>query len=218
MDSVFLSYGRADFFFVQLAQLKLEQAGIRVWADTLSLRPGDDWKLEIDRGIDSSTALIVLLSPDAMQSSYVTYEWASAMGKGKPIVPVLVADCQRHPKIEAIQHVDFSNPTSQPWEILEERIREVLAQAERPEDDYDSGPGAPPVVAQAGAADTFEPVASQIIGYLDRRGFRMMSFERVRSSINSELSDEWLAELVRNRPDVFRIARIKGGKKGLARR
>jgi hypothetical protein len=41
-------------------------------------------------------------------------------------VPVLVADCQRHPKIEAIQHVDFSSPTSQPWEILEERIREVL--------------------------------------------------------------------------------------------
>lgn len=218
MEGVFLSYARADFFFAQLARLKLEQEGIQVWADTAKLRPGDDWKLEIDQGIDDSSALIVILSPSAMQSSYVTYEWASAMGKGKPIIPVLIEACDRHPKIEAIQHVDFSSPTNQPWNILAERIREVLAEAESPQEDLKNSLPTPGPQASFDEISRQEAIASQINGYLDRRGFRMISFERIRKNIDPNLTDEWLTGLVQSQPSKFRFATIRGGKHGLAKR
>lgn len=155
----------------------LEDAGIEVRTDTLRLRAGDDWKQEIDRGIDESSALIVVLSPHASGSSYVTYEWASAMGKGKPITPVLVAECEQHPKLAAIQHVDFPCLTTQPWNVLAQRIREVQSAFE----EADDGPGDGEGVAETAAADRtvdarIEQVASSVLVYLDNRGVRMMSF------------------------------------------
>ena len=218
MAGVFISYSRRDFYFAQDARMKLEAADVEVWTDTLNLRAGDDWKREIDRGIDECAALLVVLSPNSTASSYVTYEWASAMGKGKPIIPVLVEACEQHPKLAAIQHVDFSSLSTQPWEVLAQRVREVQSQFEDTED------GQPEVMFAAEAAELaaadprIEQVAGQVLGYLDARGFRMVSFERVRERVDATLTDEWLAMMVRQKADTFRAARLRGGKPGLAKR
>ena len=47
------------------------------------LRPGSDWRQEIDRAIRDSFVLIVVVSPDSKASEYVTYEWAFALGLGQ---------------------------------------------------------------------------------------------------------------------------------------
>jgi len=136
MSLVFLSYSKADHFFAELTRIKLEEAGISVWIDGGQLRAGNDWRHEIDQGISESFAVILALSADSAASSYVTYEWASAMGKGKPIIPIRLNECQVHPKLEAIQYLDFSVPGSLPWSVLVERVQEIEAENELPEYDH----------------------------------------------------------------------------------
>ncbi len=198
--------------------MKLEKAAIQVWADKHSLQPGDDWKLEIDRGIDQSQAIIVVLSEASTTSSYVTYEWASSMGKHKPIIPVLISNCIRHPKIEAIQHIDFSSASSQPWDLLIRRIQRVFADYEGANDDK-------PAELSPRELSSAEPIdyrsqraVEHITAYLNERGFRMVSFERIRSKIDASYTDEWLENLIVERSDIFRPALLERGRRGLALR
>jgi hypothetical protein len=78
MTTVFLSYSTKDHFFAELASIKLAEAGISLWRDQGRLRPGTDWRQGIERGISDSAAVLIALSSQSAESSYVTYEWAYA--------------------------------------------------------------------------------------------------------------------------------------------
>jgi hypothetical protein len=206
MATVFLSYSRADFFFAELAGIKLGEAGISVWRDLSHLRAGADWRNGIEQGIAESVAVLVALSPHSAESSYVTYEWAYALGKGKSIVPIRLAACTIPPKLEVIQHLNFSNPESLPWTLLIERIREI---------DRESEPV--PAMMTDGHADQDAAVVDAILAYLRQRGYQMVSFERLRRRVNEDLTDERLLQLIERHPTVFRKATLKEGVRGLAR-
>src|SRR5689334_9601042 len=115
---VFLSYARADFHFVDLVRLKLEAAGITVWWDRDSLQPGQEWREGIEQGIASCHIVLVAMSPNSYNSPYVIYEWSYALGMGKNVIPLLKEPCNKHPRLERIQHLEFSNPAFQPWDTL----------------------------------------------------------------------------------------------------
>jgi len=210
MATVFLSYSRKDHYFAELADIKLSEAGIKLWRDQGQLRPGSDWRFGIERGIASSIAVIVALSENSADSSYVTFEWAYAMGKRKPVVPLRLQNCTVHPKLEPIQHLDFSVPWSLPWPALIDRIREIEADATSEED------------LKAGADDEGpipqEATVKAILAYLDQRGYQLLSYERIRQRISPALTDDALDSLVGENPKVFRRAVLKEGKRGLAKR
>ena len=207
MSHVFLSYSRADHFFAQLALLKLQETGVSVWVDQGQLRAGSDWRVAIDKGIAESFAVVLALSEDSARSSYVTYEWAYAIGKGKAVIPVRLNECEIHPKLVGIQYVDFSIPGHQPWSELVERIKEAERQGEASE-----GAGA----SQDSPEE--DPVVSSILAYLNARGYQMVSFDRIRRQIDPGLTDQRLRALVKKHSGVFRLATLKGRKPGLARR
>ncbi len=118
MSTVFLSYSTKDRFFAELASIKLEQEGIRVWRDRGQLRAGADWRQGIERGISESVAILVVLSSNSAESSYVTYEWAYALCQRKTIIPIRLNECVIHPKLETIQYLDFSTPGALPGSCL----------------------------------------------------------------------------------------------------
>lgn len=213
MSHVFLSYSREDYFYAELARVKLEEAGISVWMDQGQLRPGSDWQHGIDQGISESFAVLLVLSANSANSPFVTYEWASAMGKGKPIIPLRLNECPVHPKLQVIQRLDFSNPGQLPWSVLIERVQEIEQDSEVPEHDQaaerDEGAERVP--------DEKNPVVESILTYLDQRGYQMVSFDRIRGRIDEDLSDEQLEELIRQHRRVLRPARLKGGKRGMAK-
>lgn len=210
MPHVFLSYSRGDRFFAELARIKLEEAGISVWIDQGQLRAGSDWKQGIDQGISDSFAVILALNSDSAESAYVTYEWASAMGKGKPIIPLRLGECQIHPKLEAIQFIDFSVVGPLPWSVLIERLQEIEQDNEVPE--YDQG-----TEKGEDIPDENDHVVEAILTYLNQRGYQMVSFERIRRRIDETLTDERLEELIKENRRIFRPARLKGGKPGMAK-
>jgi hypothetical protein len=202
--TVFLSYSTHDHFFAELAAIKLAESSITLWRDRGQLRAGTDWRGGIEQGITDSIAVIVALSPNSCDSSYVTYEWAYAIGKGKPVIPLKLADCKVHPKLEPVQYLDFTVPGSLPWESLVQRIREIDADS-----DVTSQPDAGP--------SAIDPMVRAILGYLDQRGYQMVSFERLRERVDEHMTDESLRQLIKDNATIFRPAILKGDRPGLAK-
>ena len=208
MTTVFISYSTKDHYFAELAGIKLAEAGINLWRDQGQLRPGSDWRNGIERGISESIAVLVALSENSAQSSYVTFEWAYGLGKGKTVIPVKLEACAVHPRLEPIQSLDFSIPGSLPWNLLIERIREIEADATS-EEDLETSANTPEPAQQ-------DATVKAILAYLNQRGYQMVSYERLRRRIDPELTDQKLDDVVNANPTVVRFARLKEGKRGMA--
>jgi hypothetical protein len=91
MPTVFLSYSQKDRMFAELTGIKLSEVGINCWRDKTQLRAGEDWRQGIERGISDSQAVLIALSSSSVSSSYVTFEWAYALGKAKVLIPIKMA-------------------------------------------------------------------------------------------------------------------------------
>jgi TIR domain-containing protein len=115
---VFISHGSDGSDFAELLKIRLEEEGYRVWLDSETSAPGEDWQQEIERNIRDSDALILIASPDAMRSEYANFEWAFALGAEVRVIPVLLAKTRLHPRLRALQYLDFTNRTSRPWPRL----------------------------------------------------------------------------------------------------
>lgn len=209
MTTVFISYSTKDHYFAELAAIKLAEADILLWRDKGKLRAGSEWRSGIEQGICDSIAVLVALSQHSTESSYVTFEWAFALGKGKVVVPLKLDGCQVHPRLEPIQHLDFSIPGSLPWAQLIDRIGEIDAEATSQEDsDLSSNRGSPLPL---------DPTVLKILTYLDQRGFRMVSYDGLRQRIDPALGDSILDAVVAANPTIFRHCVLKGGKIGIAK-
>lgn len=207
MTTVFLSYSTDDHIFAELAVTKLKQHGIELWQDRGQIRAGDNWRNAIDHAIAGSHAVLVALSEASAESSYVTYEWAYAIGKGKPIIPIRLQACDIHPRLQVTQYLDFSMPGNLPWGMLVDRVREIEADQNAVVQNVES------VALEASE----NPNVNAILQYLDRRGYQMASFERLRSRVNQDLSDEQFSQIIRDNPQTFRSATLRGDKPGIAK-
>jgi hypothetical protein len=210
MKSIFLSYSSRDYFFAEMLSIKLEEAKFKIWRDQGSIRAGDDWRQTIEVGIRDCFAVVVALSGNSAESPYVTYEWAYATGMGKPVVPVKLSECKIHPKLEPTQYIDFSYPKALPWQALIQRLQEIDPEQSEPEVAPIKGPTEPP--------QDLENAANEVLEYLNRRGYTMASFERLRKHMGGGLTDAFFDDLIASRGKTFRRATIKGGKPGIAKR
>lgn len=120
---VFISHSHDDADFAELLKLQLEKNGIYGWMDSEKLKIGHDWRQEIDEGIINSIALIVIMSPEAKNSEYVTYEWAFGWGRQIPVFPIMLKQTLLHPRLELLQYLDFTNRVTRPWQKLIDSIK-----------------------------------------------------------------------------------------------
>ena len=56
-----------------------------------------------------------------------------------------------------------------------------------------------------------------IVGYLQAKGYKMISFRRVRQEFSSNYSEEFLEKLIQEFPKEVRRTKLKGGKPGIGR-
>lgn len=82
---VFVSYSRRQFHAARQLTAVLHEHGIDAWFDVQRLVPGTDWAATIDEAIDEAAALVLVASPDAVASGYVTREWQRARDRGIPV-------------------------------------------------------------------------------------------------------------------------------------
>jgi hypothetical protein len=78
---VFLSYSHRDDALASRLTKTLESEGVRVWYGSRDILPGDNWAEKIAKALADSDAMVVLISPSALESSSVKREIEYALGK-----------------------------------------------------------------------------------------------------------------------------------------
>jgi len=88
---VFMSYSRRDDVVMRRIVIFLRSQGIKVWVDNEKLIPGTPiWEEEIEKAVQNTSAVIVVLSPDSKDSEWVRREINLADQHEKRVFPVLV--------------------------------------------------------------------------------------------------------------------------------
>lgn len=110
MNQIFLSYSRTDQPFALKLAEDLRKSGIDVWIDRDDITPAEHWDEEIQRGLDASTGVAVLISRASVNSDNVLNEINYAIEQKKPVWPLLIETNIIKPlNINRLQHIDFTD-------------------------------------------------------------------------------------------------------------
>ena len=108
MEKVFISYSRKDIEFARKLAGDLEKAGYDVWWDITDLRGGDDWVSTIPAAIAASKYMVVVLTPNSIESAWVRKEYTQALSLRKKIVPIMLVPCSVPFALNTINFVNFA--------------------------------------------------------------------------------------------------------------
>src|SRR4051794_35019575 len=86
---VFISYAHSDDAYVRTLAAYLQDEGLPVWFD-YRIQTGEEFDRRIEQAIKNSAAMIVVLSPDAMTSTWVRREISYAEEYGIDRLPLLL--------------------------------------------------------------------------------------------------------------------------------
>ena len=90
---VFISHAAGDARLAQRIADRLRSCGLEVWDESCIL-PGDNWGLKLAEALQTSDAMVVLLTKDSAASPNVSYEVGYALGNSEyrgRVVPVVAA-------------------------------------------------------------------------------------------------------------------------------
>lgn len=109
MKQIFLSYARADGKD-PAAKLRreLEQSGFKIWQDTTDMRGGQAWKDQLRQAIKAVDTVLVLLTPGAVASKYVNWEWETAITVEKKVIPLLILPCEVPKELNDLHYHNLS--------------------------------------------------------------------------------------------------------------
>src|SRR6266576_5060378 len=91
MFNVFISYAHSDRKEAERLVKALRAGSIAGWLDKADIAAGNSIPSAVRDALKRSSAVVVLLSPRALQSEWVQFEIGAAEALGKKIVPVLVS-------------------------------------------------------------------------------------------------------------------------------
>ena len=107
-SKIFFSYSRFDSPFALKLAKDLREAGANVWIDQLDIQAGNHWDSAVEKALDNSATVLVILSPTSIVSPNVMDEVSFALDTGKRIIPVLFVDCVVPFRLRRLQRVDFT--------------------------------------------------------------------------------------------------------------
>jgi len=127
--SVFLSYKSADVDRVTRLKDALEREGLTVWFDKQSIQGGDDWDQRIEKGIETCTLFIPVISRNSQTvEGEFRREWVRALRRAERIpreVPFILATLIE-PRSE-LRHGETQEPLLIPREFWEKQTIQCLA-------------------------------------------------------------------------------------------
>jgi hypothetical protein len=118
---VFISCADEDKAFARDIYRWLRDSHVAGWQASLNIRGGQPWNPMIDNALRSAAAVIVIMTPHATRSQWVTYEWSFALGAGVPVIPVQRRVTKLHQKLLTFQVIDFTGRRT--WLNLREALQ-----------------------------------------------------------------------------------------------
>jgi Mrp family chromosome partitioning ATPase len=119
---VFVSYSHTDRAYIHHLVQYLRTQGVESWFDDRLVPGGDSFGPRIQAAIDDGSAVLVVLTPDSVASTGVRRELVYAESKKKPILPVLLLDCDKPIELVALQYEDVRGGRMASPEFIE-RLR-----------------------------------------------------------------------------------------------
>lgn len=126
---VFISHAGADNAFARELVEELRAAKLKVWFDGTELAPGDNIALEVGRALDESDAMVVLLSPAAMESQWVRSEIDYALAERRfknRLIPVQVKPSAKIPWV--LRELSMVDATKNPH-VATKQVVDLLKRA-----------------------------------------------------------------------------------------
>jgi retron-type reverse transcriptase len=106
---------------------KLTSENIETWLDLFDLPDGNEWDIEIEeQGLEKARVLVLIASPEAVQSKEVRYEVNYAKKWGLHIIPFMIRECAFSYRIDTIQRIDATLDMEQATDRLIEDIKKIL--------------------------------------------------------------------------------------------
>lgn len=108
-QQLFISYSRRDSteFVLKLSD-DLRRAGATTWIDQQAIQGGKKWDQEIEKAINSSMAVLFVVSPGAVSSDNVLDEIYYALDARIRVIPLVVKICDLPLRVRRLNQVDFS--------------------------------------------------------------------------------------------------------------
>lgn len=114
---VFLSHASEDMTWCGMLAERLRNHGVRVWFDQWELKPGDHLLKRVNEGIARSRKMIAIWSTQYFRNDRVwtfieslTKQHGDPLSEARPLVPVLLEDCEIPPTLSSLIYIDFRNP------------------------------------------------------------------------------------------------------------
>jgi len=98
---VFLSHSSKDRDLIRKISDELRRAGLDVWDDSIEVLPGDNWAQMTSQALEESQAMVVLLTPESIDSKWIKWDIQFALGNisyNRRLIPVLIGDPNRFSK------------------------------------------------------------------------------------------------------------------------
>jgi len=113
LPTVFVSYSSKDLPFVKRLAGDLRDKGVNVWLDQWEIRVGDSILQKIEEGIRAHDHFAVVLSPEAVASTWVRRELEAVVmqqhaGRRVAVLPILYRPCELPPFLAGIRYADFT--------------------------------------------------------------------------------------------------------------
>lgn len=123
-DHIFIAYARSEWEAIVVPlSVSLQDANQQIWVDQYLVQGGDDWMIAVEQALAECWLLLVVVSPEALESRYVRLAYRYFRNREKPVIPFLYANTESLPpelaQLKAVRY-DPSN--------REQSFRELLAE------------------------------------------------------------------------------------------
>lgn len=127
MPTVFLSHSSKDKTIARQLASDLTEYGHRVFFDEWDIKVGDCIVTAIEQGIVHAEFVVILLSPNSVESQWVEREWKAKYwieveAKRLGVLPVLIADCDIPLLLKTRKYADFRSSYLQGLRELNEGL------------------------------------------------------------------------------------------------
>lgn len=100
MSHIFISHASLDREAAQKICQLIEAEGVKCWIAPRDIRAGHEYALEIMEGIAQCSAMVLVLTTPANDSTFVKREVERAVSRKKPVIPIRLEDVMPAPSLE----------------------------------------------------------------------------------------------------------------------
>ena len=107
---VFISHSSLDKWIAERMAEKIAETGAQYWLDERDLEGGGDIRKEINDGMHDCQEVVVLFSPNSVDSHWVSFEIGASYAKRKHLTPILNnVSHRRITLLQGIKAIELNN-------------------------------------------------------------------------------------------------------------